>query len=432
MEATYARDGADGVAKSFNALKTFFGAENFDVQVTQETLERDRAERLQRQQEKQQAVSESPMSDIGVGARQTDTRATEIAHTDRLVSQPVISPREENIVIVEQPSQPLPSHDRIIASIVQPSAGERVVLAADTTLPSQDRGEVYYRSLLDARVVVQPPDHRQTERKNETAQGALEDRVSVSQDKHVAQQALAQEMVIKAIGGIIDVFLVKDMTAQKPVEKSMVTFMRNEGRIVLGVENSQGNTSENQQELTPISTAAQLEKVLILLKRLAPTDSSSNQAKEQAPKEILPLTLLVSGEVLIFLQQGNAILDELEQNEQGLNNKGDTLERGQLLAIVAGEKEISLEITRFKKLIELMHIRKQTKYHVNFGEELVLPEEANLHGMDYRNFDPKAEDASLFFLYQALITSLVGMNDSEVSSLPSADTRRSSHPTGIS
>ena len=270
----------------------------------------------------------------------------------------------------------------------------------------------------------------------------------------VAEKYAIPPATVEAVTKIIDAFLDKgekvlgDTAKEKDDVLKDVKVVEKDGKVVIGIQTEQrddqladkkADSAQDGQksvepQLKPITSVEQLEKVLGELMKLTQEGAGSLDTvkqergenilqhakdttlrRDQAARKELPkdITILVSDEVLAFFKQGKDIFDEVEQKEivkEGASPKVNATEKvfalpqeqkvGQLapeekqkVKIMAGQKELFIELATLKKILELLRERKNAKKASE--TEIIMPmlEEQGLHGSDYQNY---ADDKTPF------------------------------------
>lgn len=225
-----------------------------------------------------------------------------------------------------------------------------------------------------------------------------------------------KEEAKKTMVETIDSFLAKDRQDSLK-EPSRVVHMRKEtGKIVLGAqgkESEAGKQTSSEQHLEPIATADELVQVLNLLDKIFPREEGlvveEGRERRLQVEDTPEISLLVSKDVLQFLEQGNMLFEVMDRSEEKKE-----AEEMRMVRVASEEKEVLIEVTRLKKLIELVKIRKHMLDGTFTLENWAIPEELGLHGLSYQNDQSSYEDFLLWLALENKILFLAGADDNQL------------------
>lgn len=248
----------------------------------------------------------------------------------------------------------------------------------------------------------------------------------------------------------IDVFRAVDVQETTLVSEPKIQVRQEGERIVIGAQKTQeGNVPliEATDEMHPgvesmaaLSTVEELAKALdvlakftldtpkqakmqtvvegkeaaldtVVLKEVADAEENETPAvQENTPTEI---TILVSDELMTFIDTGKKVLEALEKRKARLSG-GNTLEQEvvqkKLVRITSGQKEIIIELEMLKKLIELHKMKGQIASRMLIQKNETALEELGLHPMK-----PQWDDMQAFwFVYQLVVFSLTSIEDTQL------------------
>lgn len=275
----------------------------------------------------------------------------------------------------------------------------------------------------------------------------------------VAEKYAIPQSIAEAVIKVIDTFLTKEEQHERKNSKeknNTVKIVKNEGKITIGLsdadkpEAEKGKAVSSKEKTTaqpqPIRTAEQLADVLDALMQLVQTNQQSENEAVSAAQELsgakertalakdgpvrrdrldqkekpLDITLLVTEDVLAFLESGKKVFDALEMPESTESEMEEEKavekviedEKPQSVRVTSGEKEIFIELATLKKLLEMLKERKQAENTTaDIGGGTIF-EELGLHSMDYQNYD---DDTPLLKMSLYNIYSLASANDRQLS-----------------
>lgn len=415
---------------------------------TQTTSIETTSQEVSQPQETTQPISQF----VGMPVDSIHTRIVEPIKADLPVEKVAVPPFVEQIKPVEQPTVVVPKNI-VVLPIIPHLAPESIVSpvplatqeSREKTVTKTPAVEVKTTSPKKDMEVSEPARRMITnqEVKHVQPSPAAKDQAPVTKPI----ESMTKEEAAATVIASIDVLLSKDLPDTPESEKSMVTMVQKEGMITLGVVmKAENNTphGENQAEpqLKPISTADELIQMLDILNQLSMKDIFTPRARlnidnlksaEHANKtkahggmterrdhveKDSHLSLLVSEDVLQFLENGKALFEKLNKKEQpeepAIPEEARQLQNP--VRVMSEGKEMLIELETLKKLIELVKVRKQMKEGTFKLENGTILEELGLHGIDYQNYD---DDRLLWYIYETKVRPLAVADDTKLSSYSS-------------
>lgn len=197
--------------------------------------------------------------------------------------------------------------------------------------------------------------------------------------------------------------------------------VRTEDSIIIGEQVGQEAKNTEQQEIPqtvePLKTVASfIEAVSMIEAILQEVPSVSVETQQQVTIEVdevgvgnavkqekpLDVQLDVSEEILTFIDKGRTVLEKIEQKHSNLEPSQENTGGRQRVKIISDQREIIIELTTLKKLIELYKIKDTITQQLIVNENQTAVEELGLHTMS-----PWLEDHSAFWNIYRLVVLLL-------------------------
>ncbi|HEX7042866.1 MAG TPA: hypothetical protein VF189_06445 [Patescibacteria group bacterium] len=467
------KGGVSAVVDKIEELRRFAG-KDFEWELSEKTLNDLQAGRGKKIEETKPNTTTTSAHETPI-VEETKTQKTETVKADtvqpysqRAIDQPIFPlPKEEKVspsnipknVDAKAPSSPLPTQETPKATSPTSNTVRQTRLLPvtpqilESTRENQSKTEKIIKTGdLKESEGSKPKNEAKTVKNTPKIEGAQDTKddlkVSDKTPREIFEEILPTQEVREKMTEIIDTLLSKIPEKAEDGKEAVVGRLIDSGKITLGaVENLENIDPNGEVKLKAITTQEELIKVLDILSELFPDEALENlenlgegkqkdvlrgkaenllkklsvrreKKEDERPKDI---NLLVSEDILTFLESGNKIFEEMNMKEEEKVLE-ESLEKKQMVRVLSNNREISIELENLKKMLELLKARKEMKENEKNLEFWAMPEELGLHGLYYRK---DYDDNSLLKMLVSKVCYLASADQEELSKYYYPQTRYS-------